>query len=358
MTHRTNPEKDDSNLTASVPIRILIVDDEPDLCIIMCRWLQPEGYLCSIAHNANEALAQIASQTFELVISDIMMPGRSGLELLKEIKKISPETAVLMVTALDNRKIALEALHLGAFGYLIKPIDKNELFINVANSLERRTLSLISERYERELEEKVLERTALIRAREEEIFLRLVWASEYRDDDTGAHIKRIGLFSAELAKAIGWLPMDVDSIRITAPMHDVGKIGVPDSILLKPGKLSAEEFETIKTHTTIGASILDGSEIPLLLLAKSIALSHHEKWDGSGYPQGLRQDEIPLSARIVAISDVYDALMSDRIYRKALPEDKALSIMKEGRGTHFDPMVFDCFMDIIAQFRTIMQTTG
>jgi putative two-component system response regulator len=357
MATRTNP-KDDSHLTASVPIRILIVDDEPDLCVILSRWLEPEGYLCKIAHSTDEALTRIAAQPFELVVSDIMMPGRSGLELIRELRSSSPETAILMVTALDNRQIALEALHLGAYGYLIKPVDKNEFLINVANALERRTLTLISEQYERELEAKVLERTALIRAREEEIFLRLVWASEYRDDDTGAHIRRLGLFSAELAQSLGWLPMDIDSIRITAPMHDVGKIGVPDSILLKPGTLTAEEFEVIKKHTTIGASILDGSDIPLLVLAKNIALSHHEKWDGRGYPAGLREEAIPLAARIVAIADVYDALMSDRVYRKAMPEDKALSIMQEGRGSHFDPVVFDCFMDIRQRFLEIMQSTG
>ncbi|OGR01323.1 MAG: response regulator [Deltaproteobacteria bacterium RIFOXYD12_FULL_50_9] len=338
-------------------MRILIVDDEPDLCIILSHWLCSAGYLCKTANNTDTALSLLAMQAFELVISDIMMPGKSGLELIQEVKKIAPDTAVIMVTAMDNQETALDALQLGAFGYLIKPVDKNVLLINVANALDRRITTLDSQKHERELEQMVLERTAAIRAREEEIFLRLVWASEYRDDDTGAHIRRIGLYSAELAEALGWLPMEVDSLRITAPMHDVGKIGVPDAILLKPGKLTVDEFAVVKKHTTIGASILAGSEIPLLHLAKDIALSHHEKWDGSGYPEGLRAEQIPMAARIVAIADVYDALMSDRVYRKAMPEEKALAIMQEGRGTHFDPAIFDSFLAILPRFRQIVQTT-
>jgi len=340
------------------PVKVLVVDDEPDICNLMSRWLKAEGYESQKAYNVSEAVDQLAGQQFELVVSDISMPGRSGLELITEVKQKAPDTAILMVTALDNRQIALDALHLGAFGYLIKPIDRNDFLINVVNALERRKLVLISQRYEQELEKKVLERTAAIRAREEEIMHRLVWASEYRDDDTGAHIRRIGLFSAELAKALGWLPMNVDSLRITAPMHDVGKIGIPDLILRKPGPLKAEEFEIVKTHAKIGASLLDGSDIPLLILAKNIALSHHEKWDGRGYPQGLRGEEIPLAARIVAIADVYDALMCDRVYRKALPKEKALAIMMEGRGVHFDPTVFDCFMGIHSLFEDIIRATS
>lgn len=205
------------------------------------------------------------------------------------------------------------------------------------------------------LEEEVCRRTAKIRLREEEIALRLVWATESRDKDTGAHIRRIGLYSEALAKALGWEPQQADDIRIAASMHDIGKIGIPDKILSKAGKLTSEEFEIMKKHTEIGAKILEGSDIPLLQMAKEIALGHHEKWDGSGYPRGLTGKAIPESARIVAIGDVYDALVHSRIYKPAKPEANALVTMTHGNGKHFDPKIFECFLRILPTFRIIRQ---
>jgi putative two-component system response regulator len=194
--------------------------------------------------------------------------------------------------------------------------------------------------YENTLEEEVRQRTGQIREREEEIVLRLVQAAEYRDDETGEHIRRVGRYASEIARAAGWTAVETDNIRLAAPMHDVGKIGVPDAILRKPGKLTPEEFVVIQTHPTIGARILERSKVPLLEMARDIALCHHEKWDGSGYPRGLRGEDIPISARIVAVCDVYDALVSDRVYRLAYPKDEALAIMSESNGKHFDPSVF------------------
>ncbi len=332
---------------------ILIVDDENYICRTISRWLEPEGYSCRTANSVDQALELIKESVPDLLISDIMMPGKSGIDLLKECKSEHPDIAVLMATAVDNREIAISALQHGAYGYMIKPFDKNEFVINVVNAFERLRLTLISKNYESMLEKEVRDRTTLIRRREEEIANRLVWAAEYRDDETGEHIKRIGLFSAALASSLGWTPDDVDDLRVSAPMHDIGKIGISDTILCKPGKLTDEEFELIKTHTTIGASILDKSNIGLLQLAHNIALSHHEKWDGSGYPYGLAEEAIPEAARIVAIADVYDALVYDRVYRPALAEEEAISIIKMGCGKHFQPLIFECFLDILPELQAI-----
>lgn len=335
--------------------RILVVDDEPYIREILSRWLTEEGYRCTQAPNAGAALEALRGDAYELLISDIRMPEMSGLDLLIKVREEFDDLAVIMVTAVDDRETAIRTLELGAFGYVIKPFDQNEVLISVANVVERRRLALVSRNYQHQLEEEVRDRTADIRVREEEISLRLVSAAEYRDEETGAHIRRMGQYAEVLASALGWSSDRVDEIRLAAPMHDIGKIGIPDSILLKPGKLTDDEFDTIKRHTTIGAGILTGSGIPLLQMAEEIAISHHEKWDGSGYPRGVTASEIPEAGRIVAVADVYDALVHDRVYRPAMPEEKALGIMREGRGQHFDETVFDCFLDILPQFRQIQE---
>ncbi len=203
------------------------------------------------------------------------------------------------------------------------------------------------------LEAEVARRTASIRQREEEIALRLVVASDYRDEETGAHIRRIGLYAEQLGIALDWSLKQSYDLRIAATMHDVGKIGIPDAILLKPGKLVETEMAIMKTHTEIGARMLAGSDIPLLRMARDIALHHHEYWNGKGYPDGLRGEEIPESARITSVCDVYDALTQDRVYRKAMPEHDALTIMSEERGKLFDPRIFDTFMAMLPTFRRI-----
>lgn len=206
------------------------------------------------------------------------------------------------------------------------------------------------------LEEEVRRRTADIRNREEEIALRLVWASESRDEETGAHIRRLGRFSEAIARALGWPPDRVDDIRIAATMHDIGKIGIPDRILLKQAQLSFEEYEIMKAHTKIGANILDSSQVPLLKMARQIALCHHERWDGSGYPRGLKGEEIPESARITTVADIFDALIHKRVYKPPFDEEKALGIMTEESGTTFDPRIFDCFLRILPEIRKISRT--
>jgi hypothetical protein len=198
-----------------------------------------------------------------------------------------------------------------------------------------------------QLERVVRARTQDIRQREEEIAQRLVIAAESRDGETGAHIRRLGLYSAEVAEALGWPLNKVDDIRVAAPMHDIGKIGIPDRVLLKPGRLDPDEFEVIKQHPSIGGNILRGSDSEMIQMAADVCEGHHEKWDGSGYPQGLKGDEIPASARIVAIADVFDALMQKRCYKPAFGLNETLDIMQADRGTHFDPNIFDCFIEIL-----------
>jgi len=335
--------------------RILIVDDEPYVCELLHRWLQAEGYDCTEAYDGESAWKQLEWKSFSLLISDIMMPGMSGIRLLTMVKERYPDVAVIMVTALGDRNTAVGALHLGAYGYVIKPFDSNEMLISIANALERRRLVLESRAYEHRLEETVRQRTATLRRREEEVALRLVMATGYRDVETGAHIRRIGLYAAALTKQLGWDNDLIDQIRLSGPMHDVGKIGVPDHILRKPARLTRQEFEAVKAHTKIGASILGGSDIPLLQTARDIASGHHERWDGTGYPKGLAGEAVPECARVVAIADVYDALVNERVYKPPLPEEEAIALMLKGKGKHFDPRIFECFLDIASEFRRIRE---
>ncbi len=338
--------------------RILAVDDEMALCDMVAAWLRREGISCDTAYCVDDAISLMRQTHYDLVISDITMPGKSGIELLSIVRESFPTTAMIMATAVDNRETALLTLEKGAFGYTIKPFERNEFIINIFNALERRRIILEHEGYERHLEQEVRDRTEDIRNREEQIALHLISASGYRDEETGQHIKRIGLYGEVLARKIGWSQEKIDYMRVAGPMHDVGKIGIPDEILRKPGKLSPEEFAIIKQHPQIGAQILANSSIPLLQMAHDIALYHHEKWDGSGYPRGLKNDAIPVSAQIVALVDVYDALSNDRVYRAALPEEKVLSIMREGKGSHFNPQMFEYFLEVLPTLHAILSAHG
>jgi putative two-component system response regulator len=335
--------------------RILVVDDEPAITQLVARRIASKGYPCDTCDSASRAIECIQEKEYVLVISDINMPGMSGIDLLSWVKKSHPAIAFIMLTGIDDHATAVRALELGAFGYIIKPFEASELFISISNALRRRELELDRDRYEERLEQEVWSRTAEIRSTQEQIILRLVTASGCRDEETGEHIRRMGEYAAILARSAGWSESEAEAMRLAAPMHDVGKMGIPDEILRKPGKLDREEFEQMKEHTNIGARILEGSGIAMLDLAREIALRHHEKWDGSGYPGGLRKEAIPLSARIVAICDVYDALVSDRVYRKALPEAEVLAILQEGRGSHFDPDWLDLFLKHISGIRSIRE---
>ncbi len=344
---------DERPAAPQVQDRILIVDDEPWIRDVLTRSLAAEGYVCQAAVSAEEAREILAAQEFQLAICDIRLPGKSGLEFLDIVKRDFPDMAVVMLTALDDRETAARALELGAYGYVTKPFDQNDLFFSVANALERRRANLENFEQERRLQEKVHEQTQNIRSSQEEIALRLIAASEYRDDETGAHIRRIGLYAEATAKEMGRPKDFADTLRLAAPMHDIGKIGIPDAVLLKPGWLTAEERVMMQSHTMIGGRILEGTSIPLLNIAREIAVRHHEKWDGSGYPDGIARGEIPEAARIVAILDVYDALVHERVYRPAFPEHEALAIMTENKAVHFDPNIFDVFLFLLPVFRDV-----
>lgn len=337
-------------------INILVVDDEPHIAELLRRIISSGGYSCAKASGGEKALRELQNgKEIHLIVTDIMMPEMSGVDLLKYVKALFPTTAVLMVTGVHDRNTAVTALEMGAYGYVLKPFGSNEILINVAAALERRRVTLMSKQYEHILEEKVRQRTFELRRREEEIVLRLLSASEHRDDETGAHVRRVGLFAAEMAKTVGWDRESVDNIRLAAPMHDIGKIGIPDRILLKPGRLTPAEFETMKRHTLIGGKILSGTNIPLLETAKDIALTHHEKWDGSGYPYGLAGNAVPECGLIVGIVDFYDALVNDRVYRPALPEERAISIISEKGRNQFGKDIFDCFISVLPALRRIRE---
>ena len=333
--------------------RILIVENEPEASATLSRWLEAEGYECVLASDVGEACEQLDQDDFSVLLADSVIPEKSGFELVAKAKGHDPDVAVILAAASEDRKKVIKFLKKGAYGYVTKPLDQDEVTINVAQAVERRRLLLASQRSEQEVKEKIQARLERIGQREEHTILRLVWAAECRDEATGDHIRRIGLYSAELAQALGWDQQRVNDIRLAAPMHDIGKIGIADGILLRAERLTSEEFAVLKRHTEMGARILAGSDVPMLQMARDIALSHHERWDGLGYPQGVAGEEIPESARIVAIVDVYDALSHPRVYRPAHPDEEVTAIMADGRGKHFDPRIFDCFLEVKPKFQYI-----
>jgi putative two-component system response regulator len=277
-----------------------------------------------------------------------------------------------MVTGMDDRRFAQIAIELGTYGYILKPFKPNELIINVGNALRRRALEIENREHRERLEQTVLDRTAALRdtiARletsdgelrrlREETIRRLSWAAEFRNQETGEHIVRMSLYCTLLARVAGLDADRAEMIRIASPMHDVGKIGVPDRILLKSGRLTEDERKVMQRHTEIGHRILAGSGVELLDLAALMALTHHERMDGTGYPRGLSGDEIPIEGRITAVADVFDALTSDRIYRQAFQPDEARATMLEGRGTQFDAALLDLFFDSFDDVLAIRRSAG
>lgn len=334
--------------------RVLVVEDDSAMRRVIERMLDDAGYACEGAGSVAEARALLAGGSFDLVVADVRLPDESGIRLVEDLGG-EIKTAVLMVSAIDNPEVAHEAAVKGASGYLLKPFTPNELLINVDSALqEAHRRELWSRVAEGELQEREAEVWSVLKRidrgdpgkSDAEALLRpLSEAVASRDFETGAHISRIGEFSALLAAAHGLSREEVEAIRVAAPMHDVGKLAIPDSVLFKPGELNQDERAMIERHATIGHDILYGLDSELLGLAAEIALSHHERFDGSGYPQGLSGHDIPISGRIVAVADVYDALTQDRPYRVAMPVGEAVDLMREGRGSHFDPDLLDLFID-------------
>ena len=349
--------------------RILIVDDEDQIRALLVRILDTHGYECLTAESAAAARRLLKETDVALVLSDVNMPGESGIDFTREVLARYPDTAVVMVTGMDDRRYADVAIELGAYGYVLKPFKPNELIINVGNALRRRTLEIENRSHRERLEQTVLDRTAALRDTiaqlessdselrrlREETIRRLSWAAEFRNQETGEHIVRMSLYCALLARLAGLEADRAELIRIASPMHDVGKIGIPDRILLKPGRLTEDERRVMEAHTEMGHRILAGSGVELLDLAARMALTHHERIDGTGYPARAAGDEIPIEGRICAIADVFDALTSDRVYRQAFQPDEARAMMLEGRGTQFDAELLDLFLgsfeDVLAMRR-------
>lgn len=334
---------------------ILIVDDNLLGQNMMCQVLSRKGYDTMSASDGQTALDIIFTETPDLVLLDIKMPGMDGFEVTSRIKS-NPETSsipVILITGLDTVDNHVRALEMGADDFISKTAAHAEIIARVRAHLRIKQLNDRIKAYQQNLETQVALRTnqlnhALEQLRDASLdtIFKLTAASEYRDNETGTHIKRMSHYSALIAQKMGLKSKTVETILYAAPMHDIGKIGIPDKILLKPGKLDAEEWEIMKKHTTIGADILKGSNIGFVRMGEMIARTHHEKWDGSGYPYGLKGRRIPLAGRIVALADVFDALTSKRPYKEAFSIEKANRIILEERGRHFDPDVVDTFFSI------------
>lgn len=329
--------------------KILIVDDETDNVNVLERILKIEGYT-NLQSTTDSRDVKTIYQEFspDLVLLDLRMPHMDGFEvmgLLKEINK-GPHLPILVLTALQDDDTLLKALDSGAQDFIKKPFDLPEVLVRIRNMLEVRLLHKELKKQNEILEGKVCERTKELNETRLEIIRRLTMAAEYRDNETGQHIIRMSKMCALLGKAIGMNESQCDLLLNASPMHDIGKIGIPDRVLLKPGKLDPEEWEIMKTHTNIGAELLSGHSSELMEMARIIALTHHEKWSGIGYLEGLKGEEIPLVGRICAVCDVFDALTSDRPYKKAWSIEDSLSEIYKNSGKDFDPKLVEAFKKV------------
>ncbi len=330
-------------------MKVVIVDDTQINVTLMEALIRKIDGCEALGFTESAAgLAWCLNNEPDLVIVDYMMPAPDGLEFIQRLRAAPgrDDVPILMVTADHEKDVRYRALETGATDFLTKPVDRIEFTSRAKNMLAiRRSHVLLRDRAAL-LAEEVKDATAEIHAREKETIFRLARAAEFRDPETGAHILRMAHYSRLIAGQLGWNEEQQDMLLQAAPMHDVGKLGTPDHILLKPGRLDPAEFEIMKQHATIGWEILKDSSSPVLHLAAEIAISHHEKVDGSGYPQGLGGDAIPLSGRIVAVADVFDALTSERPYKKAWELDRAYDLLREGRGQHFDADCIDAFFAV------------
>jgi putative two-component system response regulator len=327
--------------------RILVVDDEPAnvalLSALLARWKFADVTVTTDSAQVVELCEQLDP---DLVFLDLHMPAPSGLDLLATLRErlqAPVPLPVIVLTADATSESKRAALDLGARDFLTKPFDPEEVRLRARNLLEMRMLHTDLARHAADLEEGVRERTRHLEQARLEVLQRLALAAEYRDDDTGEHTLRVARTSARLASVLGLRRSEVGEIALAAPLHDIGKIALPDSILLKPGPLSPDQYELMRSHVRVGAEILAGSSSSLLQTAEQIASTHHERWDGSGYLRGLRGEEIPLAGRIVAVADVFDALTHRRPYKEPWPLDQAVAEVISCAGTHFDPAVVAAF---------------
>ncbi len=344
----------ESIVTDHIAPLVLIIDDEFTSRAILEKVVRnvQKNIIVKTFSDPVAAMEWVRTSQPDLIILDYMMGGMSGLEAVQQIRRIASLEGVpiVVVTSLEEREIRYQVLDAGATDFITKPIDPYECRVRCRNMLSLRMQQKIILSRSQFLEYRVADAIRLIHQREQETLFRLAKAGEYRDRDTGDHILRMARYSRFIAEALG-LPQDrCDLIEAAAPMHDIGKIGMPDNILLKPGKLSLDEFDVMKAHPLVGYQILQNSPSKYLSLGADIALGHHEKYDGSGYPYGIKGDKIPLEARIVSVADVYDALTSNRPYKKRWTSDESLSYLIAQKGSHFDP---DCVDAFVSQFNKV-----
>ena len=348
---------------------ILVVDDTPDNLALMSGLLR-DIYKVKVAPSGTRALQILATDNKpDLILLDIMMPEMDGYEVLRRLQAnvSTRDIPVIFLTAMDAAEDETLGLELGAVDYIAKPITPAVVMARVRNHLQLKMARDFLKNQSAYLEREIDKRTREIVAVQDVTIRTLATLAETRDNETGQHVRRTQHYLRALALQLQFHPrfqhllsdVAIDAMFKSAPLHDIGKVGIPDRILLKPGKLTPEEFEVMKTHTTLGRDAIAhaeaelGRSLPFLRYAKEIAYCHQEKWDGSGYPQGLMGDNIPLSARLMAVSDVYDALISRRVYKPAFPHAQAVQIIQDGRGSHFDPDMVDAFTDIADEFEAI-----
>ncbi|MDO9142776.1 HD-GYP domain-containing protein [Rhodoferax sp.] len=330
---------------------ILIVDDEPANLKLLDKMLGGQGYqnLVLVA-DPREVIDRYRTARPDLILLDINMPHLDGYQVMAQLKALNDPLLppIVILTAQHGKDYLLRALAAGARDFIGKPFDRNELLMRVRNLLDAQLAHRMVHDQKAVLEEMVRARTEELHRTRLQVVQRLGMAAEYRDEETGYHILRMSHVCALLARAVGWSELDCDLILSASPMHDIGKIGIPDAIMLKPGKFEPHEWDIMKTHATIGAKLLDGDDSTLMRMAREIAVTHHEKWDGSGYPNGLAGEAIPQAGRIAALADVFDALTSVRPYKKAWTVEAAVDLIKANSGQHFDPQLVEVLLQELA----------
>ena len=337
-------------------MHVVVIEDEPPNRLILQRYLEDAGFsqVTSIGESA-AAIETMSRNQPDVIVLDLHMPGEGGLSVLENIRTDCPawnKVPILTFASNLTRESRQRALELGANDVLSKPIEAVEIVLKVRNFLRIRQLSTELEELSLDLEGRVRVGTEELANAAEDCLWRLARASDCTDDESGEHTLRVGVLSGLIAERLGEPDDGVEMIRRAAPLHDIGKISIPDTILLKPGKLTEDEYDVVRQHVKVGSSLLAGSSSKLMRLAEKIALTHHEKWDGTGYLQGLSGEDIPLPGRIVAVADVFDALTHDRPYKQAWPTDRAVEEIKSLSGTHFDPAVVDAFLEVIDGYET------